>query len=178
MTELRESRRDEFDVGCDTCNYKRGEEGKNCISLEIRFVSMLIRGNSGYTCSPAITRIIYPNVITRYHDRTTIKDLDDVRAYFEYIYTLSDRNRNARRINRPIRLVSSREASFGKPRSNQFRVTAGRKKPPLLVARRRKKGTKLLKFWYQPEIDVDWPGIINRRTKRFSRWPPPAVPIN
>lgn len=177
MTELRESRRDEFDA--IRVIISGGGEGKNCISLEIRFVSMLIRGNSGYTCSPAITRVIYPNVITRYHDRTTIKDLDDVRAYFEYIYTLSDRNRNARRINRPIRLVSSlREASFGKPRSNQFRVTAGRKKPPLLVARRRKKGTKLLKFWYQPEIDVDWSGIINRRTKRFSRWPPPAVPIN
>lgn len=119
------------------------------MSLESCFVSMLIRGNSGYTCSPAISYIIYPNVMTRYHDGTTIKDLDDVFEICPYTW-LSHGNRNAGRINtRPIRLVSSREASFGKPRSNQFRVTAGRKKPPPPVARLRKKGTKLLKFWYQ-----------------------------
>lgn len=147
----------QFDAGGrrrDTCNYKRGGGGKNCISLESWFVSMLIRGNSGYACSPAITCTIYPNVITRYHDGTTINDLDDVRSYILniYIYTRGCPRVIAMHEGLTGRLLASCllvEASFGKPRSNQFRVTAGRKKPPLLVALQRKKGTKLLKFWYQ-----------------------------
>lgn len=75
---------------------------------------------------------------------TTIKGLDDVRrVYFKHIHARGCPTVIAitRRINTPI---AARSFSFGKPRSNQFRVTAEEEASPRCAVA--KKGHEVIKI--------------------------------